>query len=452
MDHRWTFAGSAMLLLALAAPHGGVQAAGGYTIEDLGPAELQTVATAVNAEGHVAGYGQDAFFQSQGFGHDAAPFLVPGLGGPSTQMTGINVDGVLSGFSDVALNMPHAITYDAATGDLVDLDPDGEMSKGLGLNDARTVVGVATVGGGLQAVRWSSSGVRTDLGTLGGLFSQAWAINNAGVIVGEAADASNFSRAFRYTDADGMVAMETLGGFFDAARAVNASGVAAGYASAPSSSMWRAARWSASGAITDLGTLGGMVSAAYGINDNGDIVGWSTDSANQSRAFLYSNGVMVDLNTLLPAGSGWTLTHAYAINDAGVIVGAGILDGRMRAFRLTPAEAGDETAPVIDSVRATPDRLWPPRHQMVDVSVSVEASDDSGETPVCSLISVTSNQPDDGAGDGDTANDIEITGPLSVRLRAERAGSQVRVYTLTVECRDAAGNSSTDVAKVKVKN
>lgn len=451
MDHRWTLAGSAMLLLALAAPNGGVQAAGAYTIEDLGPAALQTVATAVNADGIVAGYGVNASFQRQGFGHDTAPFLVPGLGGPSTEMTGINVDGVMSGFSDVALNMPHAITYDSASGTLVNLDPAGQGSYAYGLNDTGAVVGAVVVGFGRQAVRWSA-GVRTDLGSIGGSFSQAWAINNAGVIVGEAADASNVFRAFRYTDADGMVAMETLGGFADAARAVNASGVAAGYASANGTSLFHAARWSASGAITDLGTLGGMLSAAYGINSTGDIVGWSLDSANQNRAFLYSNGAMVDLNTLLPAGSGWTLTHAYAINDAGVIVGAGILDGRMRAFRLTPAEAGDDTAPVIDSVQATPNRLWPPRHQMVDVSVSVEASDDSGETPACSLISVTSNQPDDSGGDGDTANDIEITGPLSVRLRAERAGSQVRVYTLTVECRDAAGNSSTGVAKVKVKN
>ena len=452
MDHRWTLAGSALLLVALAVPGGSVQAAGGYTIEDLGPAELQTVALALNADGDVAGYGLDATFTRYGFGQDAAPFVLPSLGGPATEATAINAHGVLSGFSEVAFGIPHAITFDAATATLVDLDPSGPMSFGRALNDNGVVVGSALVGAGLQAVRWAS-GVRTDLGTLGGVTSQAWGINDAGVIVGDSLDASNFARAFRHTDATGMVPMDSLGGWVDSARAVNASGVAVGYASAPGGSQWRAVRWSAAGTIAELGTLGGTVSAAYGINSAGEIVGWSLDAAAQGRAFLVSGGVMVDLNSLLPAGSGWTLTHAYSINDAGQIVGAGVFEGRMRAFRLTPqAVEADEQAPAIAALHASPDRLWPPRHQMVDVSIGVDASDNSGETPTCGLLAVASSDPDNGTGDGDTANDIEIVGPTSVRLRAERSGSKVRTYTLTVECRDGAGNRSTAQTWVTVAN
>jgi hypothetical protein len=53
-------------------------------------------------------------------------------------------------------------------------------------------------------------------------------------------------------------------------------------------------------------------------------------------AFLYSGGQMANLNSLLPPNSGWTLTEAVSINDAGQIVGVGTLNGQDRAFRLTP--------------------------------------------------------------------------------------------------------------------
>ncbi len=45
---------------------------------------------------------------------------------------------------------------------------------------------------------------------------------------------------------------------------------------------------------------------------------------------------MTDLNSLIPAGSGWVLTRATAINDAGHIVGSGVIGGQVRAFLLTP--------------------------------------------------------------------------------------------------------------------
>ena len=46
---------------------------------------------------------------------------------------------------------------------------------------------------------------------------------------------------------------------------------------------------------------------------------------------------MIDLNTMIDDQSGWVLQAAYAINDNGVIVGEGKLNGTPRAFRLTPA-------------------------------------------------------------------------------------------------------------------
>ena len=55
------------------------------------------------------------------------------------------------------------------------------------------------------------------------------------------------------------------------------------------------------------------------------------------HGFLYTAGVMYDLNNLIPAGSGWSeLGLASALNDAGQIVGGGIHNGETHAFRLDP--------------------------------------------------------------------------------------------------------------------
>jgi probable HAF family extracellular repeat protein len=91
------------------------------------------------------------------------------------------------------------------------------------------------------------------------------------------------------------------------------------------------------GSAIDLGTLGGNSSAAYGINDSGDIVGYSYVANNLSTdAFLYSDNVMIDINSLLPIASGWTITAAYGINDFGDIIGLGTLNGQTYAVTLAP--------------------------------------------------------------------------------------------------------------------
>ena len=86
---------------------------------------------------------------------------------------------------------------------------------------------------------------------------------------------------------------------------------------------------------------------------------------------------------------------------------------------------------------------------MVSVTVTVAATDDSGAAPTCRIISVTSNESADGA--GDTAPDWEITGALSANLRAERSGQgSGRIYTIVVECKDASGNAATGSVTVTV--
>lgn len=111
----------------------------------------------------------------------------------------------------------------------------------------------------------------------------------------------------------------------------------------------------------------------------------------------------------------------------------------------------DEIAPVVNQVSVTPDSLWPANHKYVDVTATVVASDNFDPNPTITLVSVTSNEPDNGLGDGDTANDIVIVDNFHFKLRAERSGTGTgRTYTITYRVTDACGNSATGSVAVSV--
>jgi len=93
--------------------------------------------------------------------------------------------------------------------------------------------------------------------------------------------------------------------------------------------------------------------------------------------------------------------------------------------------------------------LWPPNHKMVSVTVDYGTSDNCGE--VACALSVSSNEPVNGAGDGDTSPDWQIVDAHHVLLRAERAGSgNGRIYTITITCTDGSGNTSHRQVTVRV--
>jgi glycosidase len=113
-------------------------------------------------------------------------------------------------------------------------------------------------------------------------------------------------------------------------------------------------------------------------------------------------------------------------------------------FRVT-----DDAAPVISNITASPSVLSPANHKMINVSVGYDLSDDCGA--VTSALSVTSNEPVNGDGDGDTASNWEILDAHNLRLRAERSGKgKGRIYTITITATDAAGNTSTRTTTVNV--
>ncbi len=305
--------------------------------------------------------------------------------GPGSQAYSINEDGTICGLS--VDNSPFRDLRGARWDpNLVDLGVYGAEihSMALAINNASTAVGISFTLGHLapQAVRWDdesltnlgpwtataindsgvivgtrsattagafghavvwNNGTLTDLGTLGGLNSTAYGVNNQNRVVGDSQLASNTaSHAFLW-QGGGLIDLGTLGGAKSFARAISDSGFVVGAADRPDGKP-HAFRYTLApnGSVTtklDLGEIGGGTSMAFAVNEAGDVVGVSN-----WRAFLWHNGMMNDLNSLIPQGDAWELTHALGINDSGQIVGRGNHHGLPRAFLLTPKDPADINA------------------------------------------------------------------------------------------------------------
>lgn len=100
----------------------------------------------------------------------------------------------------------------------------------------------------------------------------------------------------------------------------------------------------------------------------------------------------------------------------------------------------DTTPPQINATAAI-SVLWPPNHKYVEVKINATAFDVCDPSPKITLVSVTSNEPDNGIGDGNTVNDIVIINDFTFSLRAERSGAgEGRIYTITYKATDVSGN------------
>ena len=205
------------------------------------------------------------------------------------------------------------------------------MRTGNAINASGVVAGFSNPGGKTHGFVQAPGGAVVDVGDLGGSFSSLSGINASGVAVGMATQAGVL-KGVRY---DGTLhPLATLGGFSTTATAINAGGLIVGYGTNASNQTF-ATRWTNDSTVNALGTLGGAWSMAWAVNTSGDIVGQSPNASGTPHAFLWKGGVMQDLNDLVDPASGWVLAVAYGINDAGVIVGDGLLNGAARGFRLT---------------------------------------------------------------------------------------------------------------------
>jgi uncharacterized repeat protein (TIGR01451 family) len=117
----------------------------------------------------------------------------------------------------------------------------------------------------------------------------------------------------------------------------------------------------------------------------------------------------------------------------------------------TATTTASNPPPTITDAAADPSVLWPPNHRMVNVTVSYDVTDNCPLPPGSCTLSVTSNEPVNGKGDGDTSPDWIVLDDHHVLLRAERAGNgNGRIYTITITCTDSGGNSSDEEVEVMV--
>jgi hypothetical protein len=112
----------------------------------------------------------------------------------------------------------------------------------------------------------------------------------------------------------------------------------------------------------------------------------------------------------------------------------------------------DTTRPVISNVSADPASLWPPNHKMVLVTINYDVQDNcSPPEAITNVLTVASNEPDNGTGDGDTDGDYIVVDENHVWLRAERAGNgDGRIYTITITSTDDCGNVASTTVPVYV--
>lgn len=201
--------------------------------------------------------------------------------------------------------------------------PGGTYSSAYAVNDAGTIVGVASdATGALHTVKWENGQISILPVFSGAAVSVPSDMNDAGEISGTLAVGGQ--NAGIYWDPQGnalqLPGLPGVFGSFVVTHAINASGQIVGRAQEGSPNLWgHAVVWQGTVFQTDLGFMGGgTYSEALGINDVGVVVGVAALANTNMHAFRWHNGQFTDLGTWTGAGAS---SKAHAINNDGVIVG-----------------------------------------------------------------------------------------------------------------------------------
>jgi probable HAF family extracellular repeat protein len=273
---------------------------------------------AINKAGDVAGVISTASGPEPFLWHNGVTTPLPTLpGATQISISGINSSDQIVGYSVGPDGLKQAVEWQNGTIAVLPAEPGFSESAAYGINDAGQIVGSVDnypTNGTTHSVIWQN-GLISDVNTTGG--TAALGINNAGQVVGGQTPAILHPANNGFVWQNGSLSPVAPAGTYVTATAINNQGMIVGNQSPTFGSSTQQAVLIQNGVITDLGTNGFPTSYATAINDLGQVIGVS--DANGVKPFLWQNGQMTSLQTLMPAG--WQIAAVFGINDREQIVG-----------------------------------------------------------------------------------------------------------------------------------
>lgn len=199
----------------------------------------------------------------------------------------------------------------------------------------------------------------------------------------------------------------------------------------------------------------------YEVGSQAILGGQVSDFEGDRLTYQWLEGTQVLFTGTIQTVYGGTPVNLPAHALAGLAIGSHAITLEISDGVNQPV-TNNVTVNIVDSQAPTiipiPDKaiLWPPNHRLVLVTIKANAADNSG-LPLTLSVQVTSNEPEEGLGDGDTPVDWVVesvdqaTGIIVLQLRAERSGSgNGREYRIEVSATDSSNNTSTSIVKIIV--